>query len=690
LVAQGSHCRCSLSRAVGWLAAGRHIVSMSPVGEVRTSSSPVGQTKLASYGIRSGRVQLEDLRRNREMQERHVFKLLTLQGDRAAKEIQGRIDAGLGVTAKGCYFEADVLKAALTRWAAQKKGTGTHQQDSRDEDVTGSPTACRSRGEVREAGANLKHPDACREESATPSRLKRKFSATVESASPRLSEDAKSPVRAVHEKLLETGREPEAFEPNPEPSPRCTRRQSAPTPPTSQSDPRTSRRLSAPPSISVPNSVKELQPPSSESDPQTLRRLSAPPSVPVSNSVKELKASLTAHNIDFSSCVEKADLQSLWDRFMDLVCKPLEELKVLCAQHGQAPSSVKECAQFLLKPSTAARSVAMRESSEVGASRSPAGSLGGSHVSCAPSDVKKSPEASVREQEAFREASRIVGLQKRAFHSTALWGFAVLCVVVHDAASVQKGYRSLMKRLHPDRVGDSPDGTRAVELLREAKDACERSLSRVEPPGMPSNLKSTPLCFSSGSRKFELRWCPPIPRPQAPVRKYVIAVFDPSYGRSLTVTVLEPDYSEELRRFIPVEELTSYILAEADLAKMPALWRQPNISVQVAAANEAGQSQWAKLQVPLSAACAQVQRPKVPPKHWSGWSFGSGSEDESDDPCSLDVECRRRHGENLRGWLELRKKADLVTQCRALGLSADGRKEQLIERIIAADSTGNC
>lgn len=629
---------------------------MSPVGEVRTSSSPVGQTKLASYGIRSGRVQLEDLRRNQEMQEKHVFKLLTLQGDRAAKEIQGRIDAGLGVTAKGCYFEADVLKAALTRWAAQKKGTGTHQQDSRNEDVTCSPSACSS-GEVREAGANLKHPDACRGESATPSRLKRKFSATVESASPRLGEDVTSPARAVREKLLQTGREPEAFEPNPEPSPRCTRRQSAPTPPTSQSDPRTSRRLSAPPSIPVPNSVKEL------------------------------KASLTAHNVDFSSCVEKADLQSLWDRFMDLVSKPLEELKVLCAQHGQAPSSVEECAQFLLKPSTAARAGATREPSDVGASRSPAGS---SNVSCAPSvDVKKSPGASVREQEAFREASRIVGLQKGAFHSTAQWGFAVLCVVVHDAASVQKGYRSLMKRLHPDRVGDSPDGTRAVELLREAKDACERSLSRVEPPSVPSNLKSTQLCFSSGSRKFELRWCPPISRPQAPVRKYVIAVFDPSYGKALTVTVLEPDYSEELRRFIPVEELTSYTLAEADLAKMPALWRQPTISVQIAAANEAGQSQWAKLQVPLSAACAQVQRPKVPPKHFCGWSFGSGSEDESDDPCSLDVECRRRHGENLRGWLELRKKADLVTQCRALGLSADGRKEQLIERIIAANSTGN-
>jgi len=83
------------------------------------------------------------------------------------------------------------------------------------------------------------------------------------------------------------------------------------------------------------------------------------------------------------------------------------------------------------------------------------------------------------------------------------------------------------------------------------------------------------------------------------VRRYVVAAHDPAYGRALTVTILEPDYSQELRRFVSVEELTSYVLAEEELQKMPLLWQQPVATIQIASQNESGQSAWTVLKVPL-------------------------------------------------------------------------------------------
>jgi hypothetical protein len=74
---------------------------------------------------------------------------------------------------------------------------------------------------------------------------------------------------------------------------------------------------------------------------------------------------------------------------------------------------------------------------------------------------------------------------------------------------------------------------------------------------------------------------------------------DPPYGKPLTIGVLEPDYSEELRKFVPIEELRSFVLSEQDLQKMPSLFRQPTLAVHVAASNEAGQSHWCVLRVSL-------------------------------------------------------------------------------------------
>lgn len=79
----------------------------------------------------------------------------------------------------------------------------------------------------------------------------------------------------------------------------------------------------------------------------------------------------------------------------------------------------------------------------------------------------------------------------------------------------------------------------------------------------------------------------------------MVAITDPSYGRAITVANLEPDYNEELKRFVPLEEIRSYVLAEEELYKIPSFFKQSIAVVQVAAANDQGQSPWAALRVRL-------------------------------------------------------------------------------------------
>jgi len=162
------------------------------------------------------------------------------------------------------------------------------------------------------------------------------------------------------------------------------------------------------------------------------------------------------------------------------------------------------------------------------------------------------------------------------------------------------------------------------------------------------------------------------------VRRYVVAAFDPAYGRALTITVLEPDYSEELRRFVSMEELTSYVLAEEDLQKMPKLWTQSAISVQVAAANEAGQSQWATLQVPLNGAVQQTSASLPSPKPTSPRVTGM----EALDDRIFNNHVRALRGSKLREFLEPQKKGLLTNWLKSMNWSAQGAKQDLLERVI--------
>lgn len=210
----------------------------------------------------------------------------------------------------------------------------------------------------------------------------------------------------------------------------------------------------------------------------------------------------------------------------------------------------------------------------------------------------------MRDKDALKEVVRILGLRQEAFPSAAAWGFSVLGAAARTSAAAQHGFRLLMKRLHPDKLEQTPQVARAVELVREARDAVERSLLRLRPPAAPRNLRAAPVCLDPGKRRLRLRWAAPEEQPNAPVARYVVAVVDPAYGRALTVAQLQPDYNQELQRFQDVGELTSYILAEEDLQKMPRLWQQRRVTIQVAAGNEAGQGPWAILEAPLMGSAA--------------------------------------------------------------------------------------
>jgi len=210
------------------------------------------------------------------------------------------------------------------------------------------------------------------------------------------------------------------------------------------------------------------------------------------------------------------------------------------------------------------------------------------------------PGGSPRKEEAVLEIARISRLRRQCYSTAATWALAVLDVQTRDVTAVQRAHRVLMRKLHPDRVGELAQADKTMELLQEAKACLERTFSRRLPPCAPSHAKAALKCSAPGQRRLEIRWDPMQNAGGiAPVQKFHVAVFDPAYGKALTIAILEPDYSEELRRFVPVEEICSYVLVEKDLQKMPSLFRQSTLTVQLAAVNDAGQSPWTTLRVSL-------------------------------------------------------------------------------------------
>jgi len=350
--------------------------------------------------------------------------------------------------------------------------------------------------------------------------------------------------------------------------------------------------------------------------------------------------------------VEKSELQALLGRYERMMRQPLAELQAACMAQGVPPSeSPEEMAKSLLNP-VATKAVEPKVSSP---------------------QAQGSVAAGVQ-RVASEEVQRIMVLRKESFYSIAAWGFAVLSLgaAERDVSTVQSRYRAMMKKLHPDKVGHSAQAVRAVELLREAKEACEKNLCRREPPGAPRRLTYTPLCTIPGKRRFRLSWDPPVEREGAPVYRYIVAALDPAYGRALTVTVLEPDYNQELRRYVSVDELRSYVLAEEELEKMPKLFQQASAQVQVTAANDTGQSQPATCQV----AMMSVQRPC---KNYDGPDVSRHQESEDR---LFDLQVRRKRGIELRSFLSQQKVGVLKQWLKSVLWPPTGNKEELIDRVI--------
>jgi len=306
------------------------------------------------------------------------------------------------------------------------------------------------------------------------------------------------------------------------------------------------------------------------------------------SSVKELRAMLTQHGISCRDCLEKADLEARWQRFEELRSRPLRTLRALCAKacaEGllQSDPSAEECARHLMQPPRKTVS---------------SDSLASSHGSSTSSIATLNPVAASLVQ-------RIHSLDQSAFRSKASWGFAVLDTHEHTLPAVQKAHRNHMRVLHPDKIMvNTAEVSDAIEMLRQARQACEQGLSMKDPPATPARLRGTVLCSTAGQRRIRIEWQPygsnkAMYGSHAPLQRYIIAAMNPEFGRVLPVATLESEYSQEQQKFIPIEEISSHVLAEEELLKMAWLFNRPSTTVQVAAANEAGQSSWAVLQVQM-------------------------------------------------------------------------------------------
>jgi len=321
-----------------------------------------------------------------------------------------------------------------------------------------------------------------------------------------------------------------------------------------------------------------------------------PEATPISSlSAKLLKARLIEHGIDVRGCTEKSELDDLWVTYDGLRQKPLSELRERCAAVGELgrkvalSGTVDECARFLCSPEKCSLQ-------QCGPPQ------GGSHVNVGGSSSSGAgihSKSCARGRTATAEILRILRLKKNAYRSLSDWGIAVLnCGRLQH----QHAFRELMRTLHPDRIGASSDASKAIELVKEAKEACERASLHAPAPSPPVNLTASHLCREPGRRRILIKWgAAPgtLGFEAAPIKRYIVQVFDPAFGRAIKIADLESDYSEELRRFVPVEELRSYVLDEEHLQKMPSVFRQSSVKVQIAAASDAGQSAWVAIQIPL-------------------------------------------------------------------------------------------
>ena len=120
---------------------------------------------------------------------------------------------------------------------------------------------------------------------------------------------------------------------------------------------------------------------------------------------------------------------------------------------------------------------------------------------------------------------------------------------------------------------------------------------------------------------------------------------------------------------------------------MPRLWQQTHAQVQVAAANDAGQSPWEVLQIPLTGlapdAVNQAGRAdsgltrEVHPENGAG---DGGDAHGTADPRAFVAEMYRHQGATLYTWLEDQKKPVLSAWLRSVHAPCSGSKAELVDR----------
>lgn len=402
------------------------------------------------------------------------------------------------------------------------------------------------------------------------------------------------------------------------------------------------------PSAEKPQSRSSSSEPPSEPSPAKAEEAGNLKQIP--ETVKELKALLSQHNVDFSHCVEKSELQELWRSFS--------------VQKFQVPERLQRATASTSAPTEAPSAPPPPQTNS--------------------SPQVTSREVTSRDREAQEEVLRILPLRRQAFRLTTDWAFTVLGAA-REPASVQRSYRNLMRKLHPDKVTITEGVEKTTALIREAKDLCEKSFSKIVAPGAPRGLRYEVLEHEIGHRRYRLRWLPPEGSSGAPVSRYLVAALDPAYGKPLTITVLEPDYNEELKRFVSVDELNSFILAEEDLQKMPSLWKQPTATVQVCAANEAGQSPWSKLEIYIAGSRQTTVQVPSSPSSVSSSNEASSPGSNSAGTFNQDlfgIEIQRRSGRDLQLWLQKQLKAHLVAWLKAQYMPTVGTKQELVYRVL--------
>ena len=96
-----------------------------------------------------------------------------------------------------------------------------------------------------------------------------------------------------------------------------------------------------------------------------------------------------------------------------------------------------------------------------------------------------------------------------------------------------------------------------------------------------------------GQRVLRFEWTPPDPNMEMlPIKKYIVQIFDPKFGRHLNIATLEPDYYESEKRFLSIEELNFYRMEETQMGKLSHCFSERTIELQIAAANDSGTGLW--------------------------------------------------------------------------------------------------